>query len=56
LGILFAAPTNNIEFALRTKFGYQWALASFEVVTIVALAMLLWRGAEAHGKSFVNPV
>jgi len=25
-------------------------------VTIVALAMLLWRGAEAHGKSFVNPV
>jgi SHS family lactate transporter-like MFS transporter len=56
LGILFAAPTNNIEFALRTKFGYQWALTSFEVVTIVGLAVLLWRGAEAHGKSFVNPV
>src|SRR5208283_4471007 len=56
LGILFAAPTNNVEFALRGRFGYQWALASFEVVTIVALAALLWRGAEAHGKSFVNPV
>jgi SHS family lactate transporter-like MFS transporter len=56
LGILFAAPTNNVEFALRGKFGYQWALASFEVVTIVALAVLLWRGSEAHGKSFVKPV
>ncbi len=54
LGILFAAPTNNIEFALRQKFGYQWALASFEVVTILTLALLLWRGAEAHGKSFVS--
>src|SRR5208337_2388801 len=54
LGILFASPTNNVEFALCQHFGYQWALASFEVVTIVALAVLLWRGAEAHGKSFVN--
>jgi SHS family lactate transporter-like MFS transporter len=56
LGILFAAPTNNVEFALRGRFGYQWALASFEVVTIVALAILLWRGSEAHGKSFVKQV
>jgi len=56
LGILFASPTNNVEFALRGRFGYQWALASFEVVTIVALAILLWRGSEAHGKSFVKAV
>ncbi len=56
LGILFAAPTNNVEFALRGRFGYQWALAGFEVVTIVALAILLWRGSEAHGKSFVKAV
>jgi SHS family lactate transporter-like MFS transporter len=56
LGILFAAPTNIAEFALRGKFGYQWALSSFEVVTIVALAVLLWRGSEAHGKSFVKPL
>ena len=26
LGILFASPTNNVEFALRQRFGYQWAL------------------------------
>jgi SHS family lactate transporter-like MFS transporter len=56
LGILFASPTNNVEFALRGRFGYQWALAGFEVVTIVALAILLWRGSEAHGKSFVKAV
>jgi len=54
LGILLASPTNSMEFALREKFGYQWALAGFEVVTIAALTMLLWRGAEAHGKSFVQ--
>jgi MFS transporter, SHS family, lactate transporter len=54
LGILFAAPTNTIEFALHQKFGYQWALAGFEIATILTLAILLWRGTEAHGKSFVR--
>lgn len=54
LGILFAAPTNNIEYALRERFGYQWALAGFEIVTIVALVLLLWRGAEEHSRSFVR--
>jgi len=54
LGILFASPTNSMEFALREKFGYQWALAGFEVVTIAALTLLLWRGAEAHGKKFLR--
>jgi MFS transporter, SHS family, lactate transporter len=55
LGILFASPTNTVQFALRERFGYQWALAGFEVVTILSLGLLLWRGAEAHGKSFVRP-
>jgi SHS family lactate transporter-like MFS transporter len=55
LGILFASPTNTVQFALRERFGYQWALAGFEVVTIFSLALLLWWGAEAHGKSFVRP-
>ncbi len=54
LGILFAAPTNNIEFALHQRFGYQWAIAGFEVITILSLALLLWLGTEAHGKSFVR--
>ena len=57
LGILLASPTNSIQYVLREKFGYNWALASFEVVTILCLALLLWRGAEAHGKPFLrNPL
>jgi len=54
LGILFASPTNSIQYALREHFGYGWALASFETVTVLSLALLLWRGAEAHGKSFLR--
>jgi len=54
LGILFASPTNTVEYALRGHFGYQWTLAGFEVVTILSLVLLLWRGAEEHGKSFVQ--
>ena len=56
LGILFASPTNTIEYALRERFGYSWALAGFEVVTILSLAVLLWVGAEEHGRSFVRQV
>jgi len=54
LGILFASPTNSIEYALRDHVGYQWAIAGFEIVTICALAGLLWFGAEDHGKVFVQ--
>ncbi len=54
LGILFASPTNSIEYALRHRFGYEWALASFEIVTIVSLAILLLSGTEAHGREFVR--
>jgi MFS transporter, SHS family, lactate transporter len=54
LGILLASPTNSIQYALHEKFGYNWALASFEAVSILCLAILLWRGAEAHGKSFLR--
>jgi MFS transporter, SHS family, lactate transporter len=54
LGILLASPTNSIQYALHEKFGYSWALAGFEAVTILSLALLLWRGAEAHGKNFLR--
>jgi SHS family lactate transporter-like MFS transporter len=54
LGILFASPTNSIEFALRDYIGYRWALAGFEIVTIVTLIVLLLLGTEAHSKSFVQ--
>jgi SHS family lactate transporter-like MFS transporter len=54
LGILLASPTNSIQYALRDQVGYQWAIAAFEIVTIVTLATLLWLGTEAHGRSFVR--
>ena len=54
LGILFAAPTNNIEYALRDHFGYAWALAAFEIVNILMLATVVALGAEQKGKSFVR--
>ncbi|MGB9430951.1 MAG: MFS transporter [Candidatus Acidiferrum sp.] len=56
LGILLASPTNTIQYSLREKFGYSWALAGFETVTILSLGLLLWWGVEAHGKSFVREV
>jgi len=54
LGILFAAPTNNIEYALRDKFGYAWALAAFEIANILLLATVVALGSEKKGKVFVR--
>lgn len=54
LGILFAAPTNSIEFWLHKKFGYAWALASFEIVNIVFLAITLALGSERKGRDFLR--
>ena len=52
VGILLAAGTPSVEFALRNKLGYSWALVSFEVVVIVGVALLLIFGREEHGRSF----
>ena len=54
LGILFASPTNSWQYALRDRFGYQWALAGFEIFTILSAALLLFLGTEAHGREFVR--
>ena len=54
LGILFAAPTNSIEYALRDRVGYKWAIAGFEIVTILTLAVLLYCGSERHNRSFLR--
>src|SRR3984893_11347357 len=56
LGILFASPTNAIQYALRDHVGYRWAIAGFEIVTILTLVVLLWFGKEAHSRSFVRDV
>jgi SHS family lactate transporter-like MFS transporter len=54
LGVLLASPTNSLQYALHTRFGYQWAIAGFEIITILTLTTLLWIGTEAHGRSFVR--
>ncbi len=54
MGILFAAPTNTIEYALRDAFGYQWALAAFEIATILLLIVVLAVGKEQRGRSFTR--
>jgi len=54
LGILLASPTNSIQYSLHERFGYQWAIAGFEIMTILMLAALLWRGSESHSRSFVR--
>jgi SHS family lactate transporter-like MFS transporter len=54
LGILFAAPTNSIEYALRDKLGYSWALAAFEIINIALLITIVALGSERKGKSFVR--
>jgi SHS family lactate transporter-like MFS transporter len=52
LGILFAAPTNTIEDALRIRFGYSWALAGFECAVMMTLTIILLLGRENHGRAF----
>jgi SHS family lactate transporter-like MFS transporter len=50
LGMLFGAPSVGIEFALRNRLGYSWALTSFEVCTIVALFIICGFGPERRGR------
>src|SRR6059058_1169566 len=52
LGILFAAGTGTIEYALRNHLGYAWAIAGFEITNIVILATVVALGSERHGKDF----
>jgi MFS transporter, SHS family, lactate transporter len=54
LGILLASPTNTIQYALRDHVGYQGAIASFEMVSILALAIILLAGKEAHNRTFLR--
>jgi len=54
LGIFFAAPTNSIQHALSKRFGYSWAMAGYEIVVIVTLAIILAFGREDRGRSFYS--
>jgi MFS transporter, SHS family, lactate transporter len=53
LGILIAAPTNSIEYALRDHVGYAWAMAGFEIAVIVIGGIVIAFGREQKGKDFM---
>jgi SHS family lactate transporter-like MFS transporter len=54
VGILLAASTPSVQFALRDRLGYAWALTAFELCVIAALSVMLVFGAEKRGRSFVR--
>ncbi len=54
LGVLLASPVNTIEFSLRDRWGYSWALAGFEIAVITLLALVVSLGPENKGKHFVD--
>jgi SHS family lactate transporter-like MFS transporter len=54
IGILLAASTPRVEFAVRNRLGYAWALTSFELVVIGCLSLVLIFGKERRGRSFLR--
>jgi MFS transporter, SHS family, lactate transporter len=54
LGILIAAPVNNIVYGLRSVLGYGGALAAFQAVNIVLLTTVVMLGKERKGRSFAG--
>ncbi len=54
LGVLLASPATAVEFMLRDRFGYPWALAMFESIAIVLAIVIFWFGPEARDRSFLR--
>ncbi len=52
LGVLIGSPAVTIEYALRDRIGYQWALVVFEVSVIVFLFFIFAFGPERRGRNF----
>lgn len=52
LGILIAAPVNNIVYGLRGLLGYAGALAAFQTLNILLLATVILLGREQKGRDF----
>lgn len=52
LGVLIASPSVTLEYVLRDRIGYPWALTTFELTMIVVLLVLFLFGPEKLGKDF----
>jgi SHS family lactate transporter-like MFS transporter len=53
LGVLVGSPAVAIEYALRDRLGYQWALTTFQSVVILSLVLIFVLGPERHSRNFV---
>src|ERR1051326_8077483 len=47
-----ASGTGTIEYALKGRFGYSWALAGYELGTVAILMIIVNLGGERHGTDF----
>jgi hypothetical protein len=47
-------PRRAVEFMLRDRFGYPWALTMFEGSVIVLMIVIFWLGPEARDRSFLR--
>ena len=54
LGVLCGSPAVVIEYALRDRVGYQWALTLFEGAVILLLIAIFSFGPESRGRSFLK--
>jgi SHS family lactate transporter-like MFS transporter len=52
LGIVVASRTAVFEHTLQKRVGYSWALAGFEIVTIIVVAITILAGPENKGRDF----
>jgi SHS family lactate transporter-like MFS transporter len=52
VGVLVASPTSGLEYLLRDRLGYSWALAAYEIGVIVLLAIVISLGREHKGRRF----
>jgi len=54
LGVLLSAPAVGVEYVLRNRIGYAWALTAFELCVIAAIFLLCLFGPERRGRDLAS--
>ncbi len=52
VGVLLSSPAVTLEYALRDRIGYPWALTAFEATVIATLLCVFTFGPEKTGRDF----
>lgn len=55
-GVLLASPAPALQFILRRRIGYSWALTVFEAGLIMLMMIIMWFGPEAKNRDFMQAV